>query len=114
MNVLMGCVFLVKFLTNVKIINGAWSTGAVEFSHYTSVSWSHLEDLLLQAVDAQRPFSKIQAHATVADAVHHVQVGLGAATPYGHRYTEDVDITLGLGQGEEWVNKKHLDCLLKI
>lgn len=61
---------------------------------------THLEDLLLQAVDAQRPLGEVQAHAAVADAVHHVQVGLGAAAAHRHRDAEDVDIALGLW-GEE-------------
>lgn len=53
---------------------------------------SDLKDLLLQAVDPQRPLSEIQAHPVISDAVHHIQVGLRAATPHGHRDAEDVDI----------------------
>ncbi len=33
---------------------------------------SDLEDLLLQAVDTQRSFGEIQAHAIIANTVHHV------------------------------------------
>lgn len=36
---------------------------------------SDLEDLLLQAVDAQRSLVEIQTHSAVSGAVHHVQVG---------------------------------------
>lgn len=53
---------------------------------------SDLEDLLLQAVDTQRPLGEIQAHSVISNAVHHVQVGLWASTANGHRDAEDVDI----------------------
>lgn len=51
-----------------------------------------LKDLLLQAVDTQSSFGKIQAHSVVSNTVHHVQVGLRAAAPNGYRDAEDVDI----------------------
>lgn len=58
----------------------------------TSTKTSDLEDLLLQTVDTERSFGEVQAHAAVPDAVHHVQVGLGAAATDGHWDAEDVDI----------------------
>lgn len=53
---------------------------------------SDLEDLLLQAVDTQRSLGEIQAHSIDPNAVHHVQVGLGATAAHGHRDAEDVGI----------------------
>lgn len=51
-----------------------------------------LKDLLLQTVDAQRSLCEVQPNAVMTDAVNHVQVGVGAASPDGHRDAEDVDI----------------------
>lgn len=51
---------------------------------------SDLEDLLLQAVDTQRSFGEIQADSVIADAVHHVEVGLWAAATDGHGDAEDI------------------------
>lgn len=51
---------------------------------------SDLEDLLLQAVDTKRSFGEIQADSVIADAVHHVEVGLRAAATDGHGDAEDI------------------------
>lgn len=49
-----------------------------------------LEDLLLQAVNTQRPLGEIQPDSIIANAVHHVQVGLWAAATNGDRDAEDI------------------------
>lgn len=54
---------------------------------------SDLEDLLLQTVDTQSSFVKIQSHSFMPDAVHHVQVGLRTATANRNGDAEDVGIT---------------------
>lgn len=64
----------------------------LQVEHSQSTETSDLEDLLLQTVDTERSFGEVQAHAAVPNAVHHVQVGLGAAPTDGHWDAEDVDI----------------------
>lgn len=63
-----------------------------------------LKDLLLQAVNAQRSLREVQPHAVITEAVDHVQVGVGAASPDGHRDAEDVDIvaTVRLRKQKLW------------